>query len=92
MQNPSEGKQQSSIFYAITVNDIPSIKQMADGGWALPQLQDTAGKTALHRAAQMGNTGAGESARPDAESTTRLRKGVSFLCVQGRELFVCARA
>merc|ERR1711988_829458 len=57
LPNPGETKQQGSIFYAITSNDIPSVKQMADAGWALPKLKDTAGKTALHRAAQVGSTG-----------------------------------
>ena len=28
---------------------------MADGGWALAELEDDAGKTALHRAATVGN-------------------------------------
>eukprot|EP00966_Prymnesium_polylepis_P138311 3196027-Prymnesium_polylepis.1 len=53
---------------------------MADGGWALPKLQDTAGKTALHRAAQMGNTGAGDSARPGTESTVRAGTRACALC------------
>ena len=60
--NPGRDKQQSSIFYAITTGDNLLIKQMADSGWELPMLQDSAGKTALHRAAQVGNVGAGESA------------------------------
>jgi len=61
MKNPDLTKQQSLIFYAITVNDISSIQAMADGGWALTSLQDSAGKTPLHRAAQVGNTAAGDS-------------------------------
>lgn len=61
MKNPAEAKQQSAAFYAVTVNDLPSIQLMADSGWSLATLKDSAAKTPLHRAAQIGNVGAGDS-------------------------------
>lgn len=59
-KNPGLVKQQSSAFYAITTGDVPTLKKMADSGWDLGSLADSAGKTPLHRAAQVGNVGAVE--------------------------------
>jgi len=55
MPNPPIGKQQSSAFYAVSTGDMASLQLMVDNGWALSQAKDTAGKTVLHRAAQVGN-------------------------------------
>jgi hypothetical protein len=55
MPNPPVGKQQSSAFYAVTTGDIQSLESMADAGWALADVKDSAGKRVLHRAAQVGN-------------------------------------
>lgn len=56
--NPSSDKQASCAFYAVTVGDVPTLKQMVDNGWDLDKATDTAGKTTLHRAAQVGSTAA----------------------------------
>lgn len=56
--NPSLQKQQSSAFYAVSTFDVSSLRSMADAGWALADAKDSAGKTVLHRAAQVGNTDA----------------------------------
>ena len=53
--NPDKTSQQAAAFYAVTTNDMGSLQNMADGGWDLKDLKDTAGKTVLHRAAQVGN-------------------------------------
>jgi ankyrin repeat protein len=37
-----------------------SLQAMADAGWALGSVKDSAGKTPLHRAAQVGNAPAVE--------------------------------
>lgn len=61
MPNPKGLKKQvSSAMYAITTGDLPSLKKMVDAGWDLTAATDDAGKTALHRAAQLGSTGAAE--------------------------------
>jgi hypothetical protein len=60
MPNPPIGKQQSSAFYAVSTGDMTSLQLMVDNGWALGQAKDTAGKTVLHRAAQVGNAPAVE--------------------------------
>ena len=56
--NPGLAKQASASFYAITTGDLISLKKMLDAGWNLGEACDTAGKTPMHRAAQVGNTGA----------------------------------
>lgn len=55
MPNPDPSKQQISAAYAVSTGDMESLKAMADGGWSLAELADDAGKTLLHRAAQIGN-------------------------------------
>ena len=35
VKNPGLGKQQSSAFYAITVGDLRTLKQMAENGWCV---------------------------------------------------------
>ena len=55
MANPEKPLQQGPAFSAITNGDMPTLQAMADGGWALAELADDAGKTALHRAATVGN-------------------------------------
>lgn len=55
MGNPDKKQQQGSAFIAITNGDMPTLQAMADGGWALGELADDAGKTVLHRAATVGN-------------------------------------
>ena len=54
--NPPATKQQWAAFYAVTTGDNDSLTAMADNGWELAKVSDTAGKTVLHRAAQVGNT------------------------------------
>merc|ERR1719460_1203205 len=56
--NPPLTKQASSAFYAITTNDDTGLRRMIESGWDLSAASDSAGKTAMHRAAQVGNTGA----------------------------------
>ena len=58
LKNPPLDKQASASFYAITTGDLPGLKKMVEAGWELGKATDTAGKTPLHRAAQVGNTGA----------------------------------
>ena len=53
--NPEITKQQSSAFYAVSTFDQSSLDAMVDGGWDLAGCKDSAGKTVLHRAAQVGN-------------------------------------
>lgn len=53
--NPALRKQQSSAFYAVSTFDQSSLEKMIDGGWELASAKDEAGKTVLHRAAQVGN-------------------------------------
>ena len=53
--NPALRKQQSSAFYAVSTFDQSSLDKMIDGGWELASCKDEAGKTVLHRAAQVGN-------------------------------------
>ena len=55
MGNPDKSKQQGSAFIALGNSDMASLQAMADSGWALDELADDAGKTVLHRAAQVGN-------------------------------------
>jgi hypothetical protein len=55
MVNPDKKQQQGPAFIAITNGDMPTLQAMADGGWALGELADDAGKTVLHRAATVGN-------------------------------------
>jgi len=74
MPNPSLGKQRGDVFYALTTGDIPMLNKMAENGWSLDAVKDTASKTALHRAAQLGNTAAIEvllksGAQVDAKTT-----------------------
>jgi len=52
--NPSGSKQLTAAFYALTSGDVQSLKSMAAAGWDLNTITDTAGKTPLHRAAQLG--------------------------------------
>jgi len=59
--NPPIEKQQSSAFYAVSTGDQASLKLMVDNGWQLNDAKDTAGKTVLHRAAQVGNAPAVET-------------------------------
>ena len=61
MPNPPATKQQSSAFYAVSTGDQDSLQAMIDAGWALGEVSDTAGKTVLHRAAQVGNARAVEA-------------------------------
>mmetsp|Transcript_21538 Transcript_21538/g.35543 ORF Transcript_21538/g.35543 Transcript_21538/m.35543 type:complete len:201 (-) Transcript_21538:432-1034(-) len=56
--NPSSGKQASCAFYAVTIGDVPSLQNMVKSGWDLDKATDTAGKTTLHRAAQVGSAAA----------------------------------
>jgi ankyrin repeat protein len=68
------GKQTGDVFYALTTGDLPTLNKMAASGWSLAECKDTAGKTALHRAAQLGNTGAIEillkaGSKVDAKTT-----------------------
>jgi hypothetical protein len=58
--NPMPSKQQGDAFYAVSTNANGELQKMLDGGWKLAELEDTAKKTVLHRAAQVGNTGAVE--------------------------------
>ena len=60
LSNPPLGKQQSSAFYAVSTGDLTSLQLMVDNGWELGKAKDTAGKTVLHRAAQVGNVPAVE--------------------------------
>lgn len=53
--NPGLRKQQSSAFYAVSTFDQGSLEKMLEGGWELNSCKDEAGKTVLHRAAQVGN-------------------------------------
>mmetsp|Transcript_4119 Transcript_4119/g.8910 ORF Transcript_4119/g.8910 Transcript_4119/m.8910 type:complete len:198 (-) Transcript_4119:327-920(-) len=55
MPNPSANKQQSLAFYAVSTGDQDSLQAMVNAGWDLATVSDTAGKTVLHRAAQVGN-------------------------------------
>ena len=59
--NPPLSEQQSAAFYAVSTGDQASLKLMVDGGWDLASAKDTAGKTVLHRAAQVGNAAAVET-------------------------------
>lgn len=61
MPNPSLRKQQSSAFYAVSTFDQGSLEKMIEGGWDLAGAKDEAGKTVLHRAAQVGNAPAVEA-------------------------------
>lgn len=56
--NPELSTQQQAAFFAITNNDLITLQKMIDSGWDLGKAVDTAGKTSLHRAAQIGNSGA----------------------------------
>lgn len=56
--NPELSTQQQAAFFAITNNDLVTLQTMVDNGWDLANAVDTAGKTSLHRAAQIGNSGA----------------------------------
>eukprot|EP00308_Calcidiscus_leptoporus_P018117 CAMPEP_0119373564 /NCGR_PEP_ID=MMETSP1334-20130426/25986_1 /TAXON_ID=127549 /ORGANISM="Calcidiscus leptoporus, Strain RCC1130" /LENGTH=199 /DNA_ID=CAMNT_0007391373 /DNA_START=12 /DNA_END=611 /DNA_ORIENTATION=- len=56
--NPNLGKQVGSAFYAVTAGDVQTLQAMVDAGWDLDRATDTAGKTTLHRAAQLGNEAA----------------------------------
>lgn len=58
LPNPPLAKQASAAFYAISTGDLPGLKKMVEAGWELDKATDTAGKTPLHRAAQVGNAGA----------------------------------
>lgn len=58
MPNPPLDKQASAAFFAITSGDLASLKMMIQSGWDLGSATDSAGKTSLHRAAQLGNAGA----------------------------------
>lgn len=53
--NPGLGTQQQAAFYAITQGDLATLQRMIDSGWDLKNAKDSSGKTALHRAAQLGN-------------------------------------
>jgi len=53
--NPGPGKQQSTAFYAVSTGDLTSLEAMVQNGWDLTAVKDSAGKTVLHRAAQVGN-------------------------------------
>lgn len=53
--NPELAKQQSSAFYAVSTFDQNSLDAMIGGEWDLAACKDSAGKTVLHRAAQVGN-------------------------------------
>ena len=53
--NPPLRKQQSTAFYAVSTFDQGSLDKMIAGGWDLSSCKDEAGKTVLHRAAQVGN-------------------------------------
>ena len=56
--NPPESQMAAKAFYAVTSNDLPTLKRMIASGWDLDAASDHTGKTTLHRAAQLGNTGA----------------------------------
>jgi len=56
--NPTLSVQQQAAFFAITNNDLLTLRQMIDQGWDLTNAVDSAGKTSMHRAAQLGNTAA----------------------------------
>mmetsp|Transcript_138078 Transcript_138078/g.240135 ORF Transcript_138078/g.240135 Transcript_138078/m.240135 type:complete len:260 (+) Transcript_138078:88-867(+) len=53
--NPSLSKQQQEAFFALTTEDLFTFQQMIDNGWDLANAKDSAGKTSMHRAAQLGN-------------------------------------
>merc|ERR1711935_854667 len=69
--NPDASKQQSLAFYAVSTGDQTTLQLMVDNGWEITKVSDSASKTVLHRAAQVGNTPAvalllKAGAKPDA--------------------------
>jgi len=54
--NPDASKQQSLAFYAVSTGDQTTLQLMVDNGWEITKVSDSASKTVLHRAAQVGNT------------------------------------
>lgn len=53
--NPALQKQQWSTFFTLTNDDLETLDEMIAGGWDLKNAKDSSGKTAMHRAAQLGN-------------------------------------
>ncbi len=87
--NPSLTKQQGTSFYAVTIYDNASIQKMDQAGWELTTLADGAGKTLLHRSAQVGNAPVMElllKKGAAVDATTRWRETALHMAVRNGRL------